>query len=200
MTELPVHLSIATTRAADGWPRKAWTHHDLDRMAAAGLLGPDEHVELIDGEIVPMPAKGRRHERVRDALNVWLWDHLGRDKKVLSEPGWRPAERYYLEPDFLILPRTVVPPEFPGSDALLAIEIADSSLAFDTTIKRDLYALLGVREYWVIHAWELTTRAHHGLAASGYMAVEDRPPSATLRPLLVPELALQLEGLRLDAP
>lgn len=60
----------ATSRAADGWPRRAWTHYDLDRMAEAGLIGPDERVELIDGEIVPSPAKGYRHERVRDALNV----------------------------------------------------------------------------------------------------------------------------------
>lgn len=94
MTELPTGLSIATIRAADCRPRKAWTHHDLDRMSAAGLFGPDERVELIDGEIVPMPAEGRRRERVRDALNVWLWEHLGKDEKVLAEPGWRPAERH----------------------------------------------------------------------------------------------------------
>ena len=197
MTELPSSLP-ATTRAAEGWPRKAWTNRDLDRMTAAGLLAPDEHVELIDGEIVPMPAKGRRHERVRLALNTWLGDHLGRDKMVLPEPGWRPAERYYLEPDFLIVPRTVVPPELPGSDVLLAIEIADTSLAYDTTIKRDRYALLGVREYWVVHAWELTTRVHRNLAADAYHAVEDHAPTASIEPGLVAELALRLSDLGLE--
>ena len=111
MTELPTQM--ATTRAGESWPRKTWTHHDLDRMAAVGLIGPDERVELVEGEIFPMPAKGQRHERVRLMLNVWLWDHLGRDKMVLPEAGWRPALRDYLEPDFLIVPRRVVLPEFP---------------------------------------------------------------------------------------
>ena len=49
MNEHARHLTDTTTRAADGWPRKAWTHYDLDRMTEAGLIGPDEHVELIDG-------------------------------------------------------------------------------------------------------------------------------------------------------
>ena len=195
MTELPTSFTPATTRAADGWPRKAWTHHDLDRMAEAGLLGPDEHVELIDGEIVPMPAKGQRHERVRDALNVFLWDHLSRARKVLSEPGWRPGERFYLEPDFLIVPRRVLPPEFPGADVLLAIEIADTSLAYDTTIKRDRYAALGVPEYWVVHAWGLTTRVHTGVRPGGYASVVERPPAENVVPSLVPEIALRFGDL-----
>ena len=195
MTELPTSLSIATTRAADGWPRKAWTHHDLDRMSAAGLFAHDEHVELIDGEIVPMPAKGQRHERVRDALNVWLWDHLSRDRKVLSEPGWRPAERYYLEPDFLIVPRTVVPPDFPGSDVLLAMEIADSSFSYDTAIKRDRYAELGIREYWVVHAWELTTRIYTEPGQGGFQRMAERRASELLTPALVPEIALRIVDL-----
>ena len=192
----PISLP-ATTRAADGWPRKAWTHRDLDRMAAAGLFGPDEHVELIDGEIVPMPAKGNRHERVRLLSNTWLTDHLGKDKMVLPEAGWRPAERYYLEPDFLIVPRSVVPPEFPGSDVLLAIEIADTSLDFDRTIKRDRYAALGVREYWVIYAWQLTTRVHRQLTGDVYAAIDDLPPTARIAPSLVPELGLRLADLGL---
>lgn len=194
MASLPISPP-ATTRAADGWPRKAWTHHDLDRMSEAGLFGPDEHVELIDGEIVPMPSKGQRHERVRDALNVWLWDHLGRDKKILSEPGWRPAIRDYLEPDFLIVPRNVVVPEFPGSQVLLAIEIADTSLAYDTTIKRDRYAALGVREYWVVHAWQLTVRMHRGLGQDGYALIDACAPDALLTPTLAPEIALRFADL-----
>ena len=197
MTELPTSLSIATTRAADGWPRKAWTHHDLDRMSAAGLFGPEEHVELIDGEIIPMAAKGHRHELVRLALNSWIIRHIAEDKDVYPEPGWRPALRFYLEPDFLIVPRQVVPPEFPGSDVLLAIEIADTSLAYDAGLKRDRYAELGVREYWVVHAWELTTTVFRGLGSGGYRDVTEHGPGDTLTPALAPELALRLSELRI---
>lgn len=188
-------IETATTRAADGWPRKAWTHNDLDRMTEAGLIGRDEHVELIDGEIIPMPAKGVRHERVRQAINEWIYSHLGRDKIVLPELGWRPEPRFYLEPDFLVVPRTVVPPEFHGRDVLLAVEVADTSLDYDSTIKRDRYAGLGVREYWVVDAWALNTRVHRAPGATGYSAVEEVPATARLAPLLAPELALRLADL-----
>ena len=195
MTVQQTNMATSSARATDGWPRKTWTHHDLDRMAEAGLLAPDEHVELIEGEIYPMPSKGNRHERVRLALNVWLYDQLGKDKMVLPEAGWRPALRDYLEPDFLIVPRHVVPPEFPGSDVLLAIEIADSSFGYDTTIKRNCYAGLGVMEYWVIHAWELTTRVHRAPIAGDYSDYVEQPPTARLTPTLAPELALALTDL-----
>ncbi len=198
MTELPPRIAPATTRAADGWPRKAWTHHDLDRMTEAGLFGAEEHVELIDGEILPMPAKGVRHERVRLALNSWIWRHIGRDKDVLPEAGWRPALTFYLEPDFLIVPRTVVPPEFPGSEVLLAIEIADTSFAYDTGIKRERYAELGVREYWVVHAWELTTKIYRAPVGSSYSLVDEIGPTAQLKAELVGEFQLRLSDLGVE--
>jgi Uma2 family endonuclease len=184
-----------TTRAADGWPRKAWTHHDLDRMAQTGLIGPDERVELIEGEIVPLPAKGQRHERVRLALNAWIYQRLTRDRIVLPEPGWRPSVHDYVEPDFLIVPSSTVPPEFPGTDVLLAIEISDSSFAYDTSIKRDRYARLGVREYWVIHAWDLMTRVHRGPAVGVYAEYREHQQTALLTPGHVPEVALRLSDL-----
>ncbi|HRD75795.1 MAG TPA: Uma2 family endonuclease [Hyphomicrobiaceae bacterium] len=130
----------------------AWTHHELDRMSEAGLFAPGERVELIDGEIIPIPAKGQRHDRVRMALNRSISRRLGEDKDLLPEPGWRPAERFYFEPDFLIVPRSVIVPEFARTEVLLGIEIADSSICYDTTIKRDRYAGLGVVEYWVVNA------------------------------------------------
>ena len=57
------------------------------------------------------------------------------------------------------------------ADVLLAIEVAHSSLRFDTTTKARLYAALGVRDYWVIDAETLTTRVHRGPSPQGYASV-----------------------------
>ena len=132
---------------------------------------------------------------MRLALNDWVSRRIGNDKLVFPEPGWRPGARFYLEPDFLIVPRRVLPPEFPGTDVLLAIEIADTSLAYDTTIKRDRYAALGVPEYWVVHAWDLTTRVHTGVRPGGYASVVERPPAENVVPSLIPEIGLRLGDL-----
>ena len=77
----------------------------------------------------------------------------------------------------------------------LAIEVADTSFEFDTAIKRDRYAALGVREYWVVHAWELTTRVHRALTPQGYGSVVEHGAEAPLVPTLVPEIVVRLADL-----
>jgi len=40
--------------------------------------------------------------------------------------------------------------EKPGlSDILLVVEVADSSLEYDTTTKKQFYAILEIPEYWM---------------------------------------------------
>ena len=45
------------TRAAEGFDRRSFTVDEVLRMQDAGIIADDEHFELIEGEIVPMPAK-----------------------------------------------------------------------------------------------------------------------------------------------
>ena len=47
-----------TTPMARPAQHRRFTIDDLDRMVEAGILKHDERVELIDGEIVAMSAKG----------------------------------------------------------------------------------------------------------------------------------------------
>ena len=39
----------------------------------------------------------------------------------------------------------------PKDSVLLAIEVADSSLAYDSGLKRALYASRGIREFWIVN-------------------------------------------------
>src|SRR3954447_19895552 len=47
-------MNVAVTKAAEGFPRRAFTVDDISRMIAAGVIGEDEKFELIEGEIVMM--------------------------------------------------------------------------------------------------------------------------------------------------
>jgi Uma2 family endonuclease len=73
------------------------------------------------------------------------------------------------------------------------IEIADTSLKSDLTIKAQTYAAHGVPEYWVIAAWSLVTTVHRGPSANGYGSVTEVDENHLLVPLLVPALAVQLD-------
>ncbi|MDZ4790563.1 MAG: hypothetical protein SGJ17_05050 [Hyphomicrobiales bacterium] len=63
-----------TTRAAEGLLRRAFTVADVERMVEVGLIGPEERLEIISGEIVPMSPKGNHHE----VLRTTLADYWGR--------------------------------------------------------------------------------------------------------------------------
>ena len=82
---------------------------------------------------------------------------------------------------------------------LLVVEIADSSLRYDTGRKAALYASFGIRELWVIDAVRLTTRVLREPAADGYRDARDFGRTDPLVPLFAPEaFALRLDELELS--
>lgn len=199
MNEIPREPSMRpTTQAAEGVPRLRWTLAEFERLAEVGVFTEDDRIELVGGELVPMSPKGNRHEIVRAALNNWLRRRLSGDFDYHGEPGWRADEANYFEPDFLIGPAGFNPTSIRPADIVLLIEVAHSSLAFDTTAKARRYAALGVREYWVVNAVTRDTRVHREPGAAGYGAVEEVTASELLTPLLVPSLGLTLADLRIE--
>ena len=97
--------------------------------------------------------------------------------------------------DIGVLPFALLPPDARGPDMLLVVEIADSSLKMDTTIKATAYAASGVREYWVINARTRATLIHNNPTADGYTIITEHSAGATLTPHLVPELTIRLSEL-----
>ena len=198
MNELAEPKTRPTSQAAEGVPRLRWTLAEFELLIDLGIFTEDDRIELIQGELVPMAAKGNRHELVRDELMNWMMEHKPATLRLSSEIGWRPPDAdTYVEPDLLICPRALKGVTVAPTEVLLAIEVAHSSLRFDTTIKARLYAALGVRDYWVIDAETLTTRVHREPSANGYASVVEVPPGETLVPLLVAPLAVRLADLDL---
>ncbi len=133
--------------------RYRFTVEDYHKMAEVDILGEDDRVELIDGEIIEMAPIGRLHavcvvrltdlfgETLRRRAIVWAQNPIGLGERSEPQPDlallrWRP--NFYADAD----PR----PE----DVLLIIEVADTSLAYDRDIKVPLYARAGIPEVWLV--------------------------------------------------
>jgi Uma2 family endonuclease len=187
------------TSAAEGLPRRRFTVAEVEAMVAAGVMEEDERVELIGGELVPMSPKGNQHEVVKSALiDLWIRSRPD-DCRVTQETTFRLSEDTYLEPDVVIYLRTTGLPALTGTNVLLVVEIADSSLRFDIGRKAALYASFGIRELWVIDAVRLTTRVFREPAADGYRNASDFGPADRITPLIAPEaFALRLDELELS--
>ena len=91
-----------TTQAAEGVPRLCWSLAEFDRLTELGIFAEDDRIELIGGELVPMQAKGARHELVKTKLLNWFMRRLPEDLELTVELGWRPGGDMYLEPDIVI--------------------------------------------------------------------------------------------------
>jgi Uma2 family endonuclease len=184
-----------TTQAAEGLPRWRWTTADIERLTAAGCFDDMDRIELIGGEMVPMPADGRRHSILVDRIfDLWVTREPAR-LRVGEEKQFNLDEATYTKPDILVWRRGLEVPDVRGPDALLVVEVADSSLSKDLDVKRRLYAAFGVREYWVIAAENLTTTIHTDPQADDYASVVDRPATALLVPRFASALSVQLSDL-----
>lgn len=166
-------------------------------MTADGYFRDDERFELLGGEIVPMSPKGRRHEIIRGALALRLARQTKDDLFVVSEPQFNLGDDIYLHPDILAHPATILTPDVRGGDALLVIEIAETSLHYDINTKAPVYAAHGVAEYWVINARTLTTMVHRKPHGNAYESVDEAAPEDTLTPLLVPAFSVSVGALAL---
>jgi len=187
-----------TTQAADGLPRWRWTVPEMEKMAAAGFFHENERLELLGGEIVPMSPKGRRHDIVREELSFRFTRLAPSGVFVASEPQFNLTPDTYTVPDILVRPAAIKTPDMRGEDALLVLEIADTSLDYDLTTKVPLYASHGVPEYWVINAATLMTTVHRQPSGNAYAFTQEVAPDIRLAPSLAPELAVSLNTLELD--
>jgi Uma2 family endonuclease len=187
----PLHLHDDTVS------RRRWRASELERAIETGVIGHDERIELIDGEVVVMAAKGRRHEIVRTELTFYWSKRCPDDVVAASEPAFLLDEHNEPEPDMILFPRTLYAPDVRGDTVLLVVEISDSSLSYDLTVKATLYAAFGVTEYWVIDAKSLTTTIHRQPADDSYALVSIVPPTHVIQPVCAPALGLKLADLGL---
>ena len=198
MNEHVRQLLPATTQAAEGMPRRAWTVDDVKAMVKAGILDETERVELIGGELVPMSAKGAFHEDVKRALSRHWYNALPPEWDGLTETTLWHAPRDFREPDFIFWPSSVPVRDLAPAHVQLLVEIADSSLDYDLGTKAAYYAGLGIPDYWVIDARRLVTRIHRAPGNGAWASVAEHAATVMLEPLIIPALAVRLADLGLE--
>jgi Uma2 family endonuclease len=156
---------------------------DYHRLADAGILGEDDRVELLEGQLIAMSPVGTRHALAIDALTDLLSHalippaRLRVHNPVVLDHGSEP------QPDIAVVrrPWRGYPGEHPGAeDTLLLVEVADSSLAFDQGAKRTLYARAGIREFWIVDLTTDVVHVHRGPIGDSYTVIERLAADATL--------------------
>ena len=110
-------------------PRHRLTVHDYHRLAEAGVLGKNDRVELLEGQLVDMASIGPRHALAVDALTELLVMAAAGQAVVRVQNPIVLDDTSEPQPDFSLLrrPWQGYPDEHPRPpDVYLVIEVADS--------------------------------------------------------------------------
>jgi len=170
-----------------------FTVADYHRMAEAGILGEDDRVELIEGEIVDMTPIGRRHQARVDRLNDLFTEGLGKKVIVRVQGAIRLSELSEPQPDLVLLRRRAdfyVDADAGPADVLLIVEVADTSLPHDQDVKVPLYARAGIPEVWLVDLNGEGVAVYREPRPGGYREVLTVRGSDRLSPQAFPELVL----------
>lgn len=133
--------------------QRHYTLEEYEHFAETGQLGPEDHVELIEGEIVEMSPIGLRHRRIVDELIVLFAPLLTTRAAIVSiQNPLRVPPNSEPEPDCQLLrPEMKRARRQPtAQDVFLVIEVSESTLRHDRDVKMPLYASASVEELWIV--------------------------------------------------
>jgi Uma2 family endonuclease len=133
---------------------KRFTLTEYHRLTELGFLKASDHIELIRGEIIHMAAKGVAHEVCITRLCRELPKRLGEAVTIRCQSPITLVPDSEPEPDFVLVNNRL--DDYIGGhpnpdDILLVIEVSDSSITYDQTIKLSLYAENGIADYWIFN-------------------------------------------------
>ncbi len=101
------------------------------------------------------------------------------------------------QPDLAVLRRRAdfyATGERPGpADVLLLVEVADSSLRFDRTVKLPLYARAGIAELWIVDMKQRVVDAYRQPGADGYGAHTTHQRGEQIVLAAAPDITVRLE-------
>jgi Uma2 family endonuclease len=174
---------------------------DFRRLIAERRIDEDDRLELLEGELVGMAAKGIAHELLKNELAWRLIRSADQDFFIGVESTVQLASDVLIEPDIFICRRERIRRSaenfiyLRGAVITLIVEVAASSLGFDRGRKAQLYARHGIRELWVIDAKTLRTFVHTGPRAEGWDSIVELAPDANLNIAALPEFTVKLSDV-----
>ncbi len=176
-----------------------YTAEEYQEMGKSGILTPDDRVELIDGEIVLKPPMLSRHAAAV-LRNDYLFKSLFSREQALV---WVQLPIHLLndgepEPDLALLkPRSdFCKDSLPTNhDVMLAVEISDTTVRLDRTVKLPFYALHGIPELWLVNLRDDVVEVYHNPEGSAYRESTRLGRGDSISPQAFPDVVLDVRDM-----
>ena len=172
--------------------KRRFTVEECLAMVSAGILHEDDRIELIDGVLIYMAPIGDNHENTTDWLAELSYRYFGDRARVRVQGSIRLSNMSAPQPDVAILRRRPLAdsrPYFP-EDIFLVIEVANTSLRYDSGPKLARYAAAGIAEVWVVNLRDGTVTVYTSLSDSAYTSIRTYLPGESISPQAFPDVSL----------
>lgn len=180
---------------------KKFTTEQYHQMVEAGILTQRDRVELIEGEIIQMAAIGRNHAVCVNRLTRLFTRTLPLEVTVQVQNPIQLSDASEPEPDFAILrgqPGDYLAAHPSPEDILALVEVSDSTLVYDRTVKAPLYARAGIQELWIVALEVLAIAVYRLPGPAGYGEVQTMCRGQSLAFQAFPEISFTVEQLLAD--
>lgn len=180
-----------------------WKRVEYEQLIEKGVFQPGERLELIDGLLVVREPQGARHAGAIRLMDEALRHAFGARWEVRYQLPVALDDVSEPEPDVCVVRGT--PEDYFGqhpSTAVLVVEVAEHSLAFDREYKSSLYARAGVADYWIVNLVDdvlevrrepvPSTTARYGWA---YATLSVLGPDGTVAPVAAPASPISVRRL-----
>ena len=164
-------------------------------MEKASILHEDDRIELIDGKIIVMAPIGDPHIGGTAWLTMLLAPALVGRALVLVQCPIYLNDHSAPQPDFAVVrlrPVTEIARYYPF-DVYLVIEVADSSLHYDTGAKLARYAAAGIPEVWIANLRVREVTAYTDPSGSSYSTATTYHPGDSVSPCAFPDVTLAVD-------
>ena len=173
-----------------------WSRDPYDRAVDAGVFGPDDRLELIDGQLLAMNRQGSRHAALVGLAGEVLRGAFGAGYTVRMQCPLAVGDDSEPEPDLAVVPgREVDYLDAHPTTALLVVEVSGDSLPRDRTAKQRLYAGHDIPEYWILALPDARLEVYRDPADAGYRTVLMRRAGETITPQARPAAAIPVADL-----
>lgn len=191
-------VALAPAPPAEVQRSFVWTRERYDQAVAAGVFTPDDKVELLEGQIVPVMSQNPPHSVATVLIAEALRSVFPTEAFVQSQAPIALSDRSEPEPDAAVIkgnPRDYRS-DHPAPDSILLLaEVSDSALRADRVRKARVYAMAGIAEYWIVNLQDRTLEVHRDPAGEAYRTKTTLNPGDSATPLHAPDASIPVADL-----
>jgi Uma2 family endonuclease len=175
---------------------RSLTVQDYHRMVESGILAADERVELIDGQLFKIAAKGTAHSAAATRIERTLSQRLGDRVLLRFQAPIQLNDLSEPEPDVAIVKLNPLDYEDhhpTPAEIFWLIEVADTTLKRDRELKAPAYGRSQLQEYWILDLQERHLFVFQEPIATGYTSEQVLSEQEAIAPLAVSDCPINIQ-------